>query len=304
MFLSRAWSRPHSSACWTAFPNCQADVIVFFFRTSLSCSLSHCPWSFWVILPSVFPLCVLDRTPQRDEFSISSSFLLDTSFLNLMFWIFLILFKWAWKRNFKGAVWIVLKCRQQQDPPRTWGIQCWNVQAPFFLSEGVFPECFHSSSENTQRGSHRKQAQPPTHLDCVHSMPAPTVCKRTYVPQPLSTCGTELFLGEALSCLLDSLRTASIHFTSGGLSAKAQIPSPAANQAVNRRCHLALPGRCSSNYSETSTQVPSPFLSPTSLWVCPTWQPSCKSQWHHLPGQQHHPPVPSSHLFIQATVTS
>lgn len=86
------------------------------------------------------------------------------------------------------------------------------------------------------------------------------------------------FLGEALSCLLDSLRTASIHFTSGGLSAKAQIPSPAANQAVNRRCHLALPGRCSSNYSETSTQVPSPFLSPTSLWVCPTWQPSCKSQ--------------------------
>lgn len=51
------------------------------------------------------------------------------------------------------------------------------------------------STENTPRGPHVKQTQPCTHLDCLHSMPAQSVCKSAYVPEPRSTCGAELFLG-------------------------------------------------------------------------------------------------------------
>lgn len=111
-------------------------------------------------------------------------------------------------------------------------------------------------------------------------------------------------LGEALSCLWDCLRMASIHYTSGGVSMKSRIPAPAANQAASRRCHLALPGDDSSNCNETFTQPPSPFLSLASWWVCSTWQPNCRSQRRHLPGQQCHPSARSSYLFIQVTVTS
>lgn len=71
------------------------------------------------------------------------------------------------------------------------------------------------SSENTPRGPHVKQTQPCTHLDCLHSMPAQSVCKRAYVPEPHSTCGAELFLRQSAEPPLGYLRTASAYFSSG-----------------------------------------------------------------------------------------